>query len=206
DVDVRVVCATHQDLTGLMKTGGFREDLFYRISEVTLNIPPLRERTAEIPALAGLFIDEAARDAGLHEGAPVLSSDAERWLVRYAWPGSIRELRNAIGRAVILATAGLIEPEHLQPESYQPRTGRGSGRPAASLPAPEVQAPVDDGPPPDLSEADLAERQRIIDALAACGGNQTRAAKLLGITRRMLISRLERYDIPRPRAKRRGED
>ncbi|MCA9709618.1 MAG: sigma 54-interacting transcriptional regulator, partial [Myxococcales bacterium] len=125
DVDVRFVAATNQDLERDAQTGRFREDLYYRLNGISLVIPPLRERTAEIPALAGLFIDEAARDAGLHEGAPVLSSDAERWLVRYAWPGNIRELRNAIGRAVILATAGVIEPEHLQPESYQPRAGRG---------------------------------------------------------------------------------
>ncbi len=200
DVDVRFVAATNQNLDQDIQTGRFREDLYYRLNGISLVIPPLRERVAEIPALAKLFIDEAARDAGFDE-FPVLSGEAESWMGQYEWPGNIRELRNAVNRAVILASAGIIQPEHLQPETYQPRTGRGSGRPATppgSAPA-KASSPDEDRPPPGLSESDLVERQRIVDALAACGGNQTRAAKMLGIARRTLTSRLDKLGLPRPR-------
>ncbi len=200
DVDVRFVAATNQNLESDVQTGQFREDLYYRLNGISLVIPPLRERTAEIPQLAKLFISEAARDAGFDD-FPVLSDEAESWMGSYDWPGNVRELRNAVNRAVILASAGLIQPEHLQPESYSPRTGRGSGRPPPSgAPASvEASASDEDRPPPGLSEADLAERQRIVEALAACGGNQTRAAKMLGIARRTLTSRLDKLGLPRPR-------
>jgi two-component system response regulator AtoC len=204
EVDVRFVAATNQNLEQDVQTGRFREDLYYRLNGISLVIPPLRERASEIPKLAQRFIGEAARDAGLPE-TPVLSHEAESWMDGYEWPGNIRELRNAVNRAVILASAGVIQPEHLVPESYQPRTGRGSGRPATGalppLPTPSVEStnPDEDGPPVGLSEADVEERQRIVDALTACGGNQTRAARMLGIARRTLTSRLDRLSLPRPR-------
>lgn len=217
DVDVRFVAATNQNLAHDVQTGRFREDLYYRLNGISLVIPPLRERTAELSPLAQHFIAQAAKDAGFEDDTPRLSIEAEQWMRQYEWPGNIRELRNAINRAVILATGGLIEPGHLQPEHYQPRTGRGSGRPAAAAAAPSSAVPGgghgagpgvgipgvspsdEDRPPPGLSAADLAERQRIVDALAACGGNQTRAAKMLGIARRTLTSRLDKLGLPRPR-------
>ncbi len=201
DVDVRFVAATNQNLEHDVETGQFREDLYYRLNGISLVIPPLRERGSELPGLAQHFIGEAARDAGMPD-SPVLSSEAENWMDQYGWPGNIRELRNAVNRAVILASDGIIQPEHLQPETYQPRTGRGSGRantPPPPSPSVEATSPDEDGPPLALSEEDAKERQRIIDALAACGGNQTRAAKMLGIARRTLTSRLDRLVIPRPR-------
>ncbi|MEM9455361.1 MAG: sigma 54-interacting transcriptional regulator [Myxococcota bacterium] len=212
DVDVRFVAATNQNLTHDVQTGRFREDLYYRLNGISLVIPPLRERTAELSPLAQHFIAEAAKDAGFGNDTPRLSVEAEQWMRQYEWPGNIRELRNAINRAVILATGGLIEPGHLQPQSYQPRTGRGSGRPATATTAspampgshpgvgnPGISPSDEDRPPPGLSATDLAERQRIVDALAACGGNQTRAAKMLGIARRTLTSRLDKLGLPRPR-------
>ena len=203
EVDVRFVAATNQNLEHDVQVGRFREDLYYRLNGISLVIPPLRERSAEMTKLAQHFIGEAAKDAGLPE-TPVLSSEAEVWMGHYEWPGNIRELRNAVNRAVILASSELIQPEHLQPETYQPRTGRGSGRPVAPLPVPtpsvEATNPDEDGgPPAGLSEADLEERQRIVDALSSCGGNQTRAARLLGIARRTLTSRLDRLSLPRLR-------
>ncbi|MEX1367038.1 MAG: sigma 54-interacting transcriptional regulator [Nannocystaceae bacterium] len=200
DVDVRFVAATNQNLERDVRSGRFREDLYYRLNGISLVIPPLRERSSELPRLAQRFVDEAARDAGLTE-PPLLSSEAQGWMGRYQWPGNIRELKNAVNRAVILASDGIIQPEHLQPESYQPRTGLGSGRVPMPPPSPSLEAtnPDEDGAPLDLSEDDLAERQRIIDALASCGGNQTRAAKMLGIARRTLTSRLDKLSIPRPR-------
>jgi two-component system, NtrC family, response regulator AtoC len=225
EVDVRIVAATNQNLEQDVQTGRFREDLYYRLNGISLVIPPLRERVSEIPELAQRFIGEAAREAGL-PAPPVLSGEAVRWMERYAWPGNIRELRNAVNRAVILVAGGVILPEQLQPESYQPRTGRGSGRPVGpglanaeasgagerpldkavgaagerlGWPSERAAGADEDGPPVGLSEADLEERQRIIDALTACGGNQTRAARMLGIARRTLTSRLDRLALPRPR-------
>jgi len=195
EIDVRFVAATNQNLERDVERGEFREDLYYRLNGISLVIPPLRMRGTELPRLAQQFLSEATREAGLPE-APVFSPEAQRWMGEYAWPGNIRELRNAVNRAVILAASGVIEPEHLEAESYQPRTGHGSGRGAQDGTAPTTE---DDAAPPSLSEADALERQRIIDALAACGGNQTRAAKTLGIARRTLTTRLEKLSIPRPR-------
>lgn len=203
EVDVRFVAATNQNLEKEIELGRFREDLFYRLNGISLVIPPLRERSGEIPALARSFITEACKQAGF--GAqPVLSREAMEWMIKYGWPGNIRELRNAVNRAVLLATGGVIQPEHLRAEAYAPRTGRGSGRPgevAASAPAPVA-------PPPPASasasgsvplDPEDEERERILAALAACGGNQTRAAKVLGIARRTLTSKLGKFNLPRPR-------
>jgi len=204
DVDVRFIAATNQNLEKEIEHGNFREDLFYRLNGISLVIPPLRERVGEIPALARTFIAEACKQAGF--GAqPVLSRESLDWMTRHSWPGNIRELRNAINRAVLLATSGLIQPEHLRTEAYAPRTGRGSGRPnsepaaaaAPATPLPRVDTPMD---------PEEEERQRILAALAACGGNQTRAAKLLGIARRTLTSKLGRLGLPRPRKDREDEE
>jgi DNA-binding NtrC family response regulator len=201
DVDVRFVAATNQNLEHEVEAGTFREDLFYRLNGISLVIPPLRERSSEIPSLARTFIAAACSEAGFAQ-RPVLSADAAQWMANYEWPGNIRELKNAINRAVLLASGGVIQPEHLQTESYRPRTGRGSGRrPTAGTSSTSSGAVpmIDDPPPPGLSAAELEERVRIAEALATCGGNQTRAAKLLGIARRTLTSRLDKLGLPRPR-------
>lgn len=197
DVDVRFIAATNQNLEHEVEAGTFREDLYYRLNGITLVIPPLRERVSEIPSLARTFIAGACREAGFPT-QPQLSRDAVDWMATHTWPGNIRELRNAVNRAVLLASGGIIQPEHLQTEAYAPRTGRGSGRKLEG-PARSSAPMVDDDVPEGLTEAELAERQRIIDALAACGGNQTRAARTLGIARRTLTSRLDKLGLPRPR-------
>lgn len=196
DIDVRFIAATNQNLDKEIELGKFREDLFYRLNGISLVIPPLRERPEEIPQLARTFIDEATRAAGF-AAQPTLGRDAVAWMQQHTWPGNIRELRNAVNRAVLLATNGVIEPDHLQTDNYQPRSGRGSGRsPVAQEPAaPAPAAPVPAGADPAFE----AERQRVLDALAACGGNQTRAAKMLGIARRTLTTKLDKFGIPRPR-------
>lgn len=191
-VDVRFVSATHRNLAEDVAAGRFREDLFYRLNGISLVIPPLRERTDEIVPLARTFLAEAARDAGFG-AVPLLSAEAVSWMQSYAWPGNIRELKNAINRAVLLSTGGIVHTEHLAvANTYSP--GRTSAAPPAgfAVPAtlPAASMPV---------EGD--ERQRIIQALADCGGNQTRAAKQLGISRRTLSSRLNQLNIPRPRKK-----
>ncbi len=191
-VDVRFVSATHRNLADDVAAGRFREDLFYRLNGISLVIPPLRERTDEIVPLARTFLAEAARDAGFG-AVPLLAAEAVAWMQSYPWPGNIRELKNAINRAVLLSTGGLVLTEHLAVgNTYTP--GRISATPAPAFPVPAAVASVSTG-------GDGDERQRIIQALADCGGNQTRAAKQLGISRRTLSSRLNQLNIPRPRKK-----
>ena len=203
EVDVRFVAATNQNLEKEIDLGHFREDLFYRLNGISLVIPPLRERIGEIQPLARSFLTEACKQAGFGS-QPVLSRDSVEWMMKHSWPGNIRELRNAVNRAVLLATGGVIQPEHLRSEAYSPRTGRGSGRSNDSRP-PE--------PPPPMpavvvasADPDEEERQRVMAALAACGGNQTRAAKVLWIARRTLTSKLGKLGLPRPRKDRESGD
>jgi two-component system, NtrC family, response regulator AtoC len=197
-VDVRFIAATNQNLERDIELGRFREDLFYRLNGISLVIPPLRERTGEIASLARTFIAETCKQSGTF-AQPMLSQEAIEWMGEYPWPGNIRELRNAVNRAVLLASGGVIRPEHLQSTGYQPRTGRGSGR-ATLERKPEDGRPTTASPSSDLDDdLDAAERQRVLDALAACGGNQTRAARMLGIARRTLTSRLDKLGVPRPR-------
>jgi len=183
-VDLRVVAATHRDLQDEIAQGRFREDLYFRVCGVPVVIPPLRERREEIPRLLELFLAETAR---ANDVEPVtLSREAQAWLMNYDYPGNIRELRNIIQRGVLMATDGCIDLSTLRySPSYGVRDSR--GRPSVT-PAKKV----------DMSDPDAAERARIVDALAECGGNQTRAAKLLGISRRTLTNRLNRLKIKRP--------
>jgi two-component system, NtrC family, response regulator AtoC len=190
DIDVRFVSATHRDLDAEVSAGRFRADLFFRLNGITLRIPSLRERVGEIEPLARRFAEEASRRAGA--SAPLaLSPPALERLRGYDWPGNVRELRNVIERAVLLAGGAPISPEHLVFD------GPGSGRLA---PPREYAPPQAHGLPPSGPRADDdAERQRIIEALARCAGNQTHAAKLLGIARSTLVTRLDAYGLPRPR-------
>jgi two-component system, NtrC family, response regulator HydG len=186
-IDVRFVAATNRDLEEEVARGGFREDLFYRVNGIAIVIPPLRERVGEIPQLARLFVAQAASAAGLPE--PRLSDQALELLESYAWPGNIRELRNLMERAVLLSTDDLITDEHLPTEKM--RTG-GVARAA--------EQPLGAGRGASLrDDVDELERRRILDALDSCSGNQTRAARMLGISRNTLAARLEQFGIPRPR-------
>jgi len=182
-VDVRVVAATNRDLPAEVERGAFRRDLYFRLAGMTLEIPPLRERRNEIGALARAFIAEFARSAGLAE-VPTLSSAALEALARYSWPGNVRELRNAIERAVVLSDGEPIVP--------------------ANLPVERRWAPV---PPASGARPHGGdERARIEEALARCGGSQVRAAALLGISRRTLVTRLTDLGLPRPRKSRPAAD
>ena len=186
-LDVRFVAATNRDLELEVEAGRFRRDLYFRLAAATLIIPPLRERPAEIEALAQRFCAEAAGRLG--EDAPALSDAAVKRLREHAWPGNVRELRNAIERAVLLA-GSTIDVEHLP-------------FPDLESPAPEPAAAPQRGDEPAAatlaSELATLERARILDALERTGGNQTRAAELLGMPRRTLIKRLGAYGIKRPR-------
>ncbi|MBN1210524.1 MAG: sigma 54-interacting transcriptional regulator [Myxococcaceae bacterium] len=188
-VDVRFVAATHQDLEACVARGTFRQDLYFRINGFTLTIPPLRERVAEIAAVSRYFIERFASEQG--RPPPVLTPEAQVLLERHPWPGNLRELRNVMGRALVLCRGGAIQPEHLVFDAPQ--------KPAEPSRAevPPTPFPLTSG---KLGE-DIAalERQRIQEALERCVGNQTEAAKLLGISRRTLVTRLGTYGLPRPR-------
>jgi DNA-binding NtrC family response regulator len=189
-IDVRFVTATNRDLEAEVVAGRFRQDLYFRVGGVTLLVPPLRSRPEEIEPLARRFVATSAKQLG--RKPPALSKAALALLAGYRWPGNIRELRNVMERAVLLCAGPTIEPEHLPREKL---AALWVTPPAAGAPAPAAAAPA------PASTGGDAERQRIIDALAECGGNQTRAAKLLGISRRTLLYRLDAMAIARPQKK-----
>jgi transcriptional regulator with PAS, ATPase and Fis domain len=211
-IDVRFVAATNRDLEAEIDRGTFRRDLYYRLNGISLMIPPLRERVSEIEGLARAFILNACRQVGRGR-PPALAADALDLMRRYSWPGNIRELRNVIERAVLLAGDGDIGVEHLPVEKLRatlahpstpdlasfnpPPASPPPAAPAAAPPRPADAAATDSG----RLRADLeaVERQHILDALAKTGGNQTEAARLLGISRRTLLTRLDHYAISRPR-------
>jgi two-component system, NtrC family, response regulator AtoC len=185
-VDLRVVACTNRDLEAESERGAFRRDLYFRLAVMPLVVPPLRERVGEIEGLALAFIEHASRSAE-RKSVPVLAPDALAALQRYPWPGNVRELRNVIERAVLISRDGVIRDEHVPVERLRTTVYRqGTAGPRAQ------------GPDPEEKSASQ-ERQRLLDALAACGGNQSRAAKRLGISRRTLVTRLGKFSLPRPR-------
>jgi DNA-binding NtrC family response regulator/DNA-binding CsgD family transcriptional regulator len=192
-VDVRFVAASNRDLPSAVKAGRFRRDLLYRLGAITLTVPPLRERPSEIEPLARTFLDDICIRFGLDRMS--LSDATVAVLEEYRWPGNVRELRNVIERAAILVEADVIEPYHLDLRPDFGIASRIDGA-AAGL------HPVD----PDALDPALmvlggaaSERGRIEAALGQCGGNQRRAAEMLGIPLRTLVRRIARLDLPRPR-------
>jgi transcriptional regulator with GAF, ATPase, and Fis domain len=177
--DIRVIAATNRDLHAAMQRGGFREDLYYRLGVFEIELPPLRERAEDVLELADTFLREIGETVG--RPAAGFEREARRDLVNYPWPGNVRELRNAIERAIILADGGYIRSEHLPVTATRkaPSTGEAS---TAPLPAGGVNL-------------DAIERSLVIKALAQARHNKTRAAKLLGLTRAQLYSRIEKYGL-----------
>jgi transcriptional regulator with GAF, ATPase, and Fis domain len=179
-VDIRVVAATNRDLHGAMRRGEFREDLYYRLSVFEIALPPLRNRLDDILELADAFLQEIGGAVGKPPAG--IARDARDQLLNYEWPGNVRELRNAIERAVILADGGYIRSEHL-PVTVP----RGSVPVAPAGPAPVL-------PPGGVNLEDI-ERSLVAKALTQARFNKTRAAKLLGLTRAQLYSRIEKYGL-----------
>ena len=171
-VDVRVIAATNRDLTALVREGRFREDFYYRLNVFSIEVPPLRERKEDIVPMAHAFLSRKGLPASK------LSREAEARLEGYRWPGNVRELENALERSLILSGEGGIEAEHLGPAG--PSLGRGGGR---GVRAADVLG--------EGFNLDVFERELMYAALERAGGNKTAAAKLLGITRRRLYSRLQ---------------
>jgi DNA-binding NtrC family response regulator len=186
-VDVRIVAATNVDLRQMMTEGRFREDLFYRLHVISIQLPPLRDRKEDIPLLVQHFLDKYAEEN--RKGPLELSPDALDLLVEYDWPGNVRELENAIERAVVLASGARIGVE-LIPE--QVRSG------------PRFQIPQFSLPPGGISFKDVTadfEKRLIQSTLEAAGGVQKRAAELLHVKPTTLNEMIKRYDIrPRRRA------
>ena len=188
-VDLRVVSCTNKNLEAEIEQGTFRKDLYYRLAQFPLEVPPLRERPGEIDELARAFAAQAGRAQGLKR-TPVLSPEAQAELRRYSWPGNVRELRNVIERAVVFCTDGVIRPEDVPVDRLR-TTVFSPGDPSPAVPPPP-------GPGPGKG-ASKNQRQQLEDALAACAGNQTRAAKLLHISRQALIKRIKKYGLLQPR-------
>jgi len=177
-VDVRIIAATNKNLPAEVAKGHFREDLYYRLNVVSLELPPLRDRRSDIPALAKFFLDRYAKD----NGKPIegFSPETMELLMSHDWPGgNVRELENAIERAVVLASGSLIESKAL-PTSVRPRV---------ALPGMPVV--------PGATLADL-EKYAIMETLKATGGSTSKAAEILGISVRTIQYRLHQYnDAPR---------
>jgi transcriptional regulator with PAS, ATPase and Fis domain len=189
-IDVRFIAATNRDLESEVARGAFRQDLYYRLNGITLAIPPLRERQSEVTKLAELFLQRAAQELG--RSVPRFSPAALALLQQHPWPGNIRELQNVIERAMLLCgDEPEILPAHL---------------PVDKLASSAVRRPL---APMSASAGDLAargdddERARIVAALERCNGNQTYAARELGIARSTLVVKMTVYDLPRPRSGRR---
>ena len=183
-VDVRVIAATARDLTGLVKSGEFREDLFYRLNVVSIHLPPLRERPEDIALLVQHFVKTVADRLGLPN--PEVSDEAMRILTGYTWPGNVRELENAIERALVLSDGdGRITALDLD-DRFDADAG-----------APEATAPIA-VPEDELSLKVVmprVERTLIERALGKTGGNRTKAATLLGISHRALLYKLKEHGI-----------
>lgn len=175
EVDVRIIAATNRDLRAMVAEGTFREDLYFRLNGITIEVPPLRERREQIAQIAGELLTKACAEA--RRPPMALTKEAIARLESYEWPGNVRELKNAIDRAVLLSQSEAIDPMTL---------------PAGGVSEEGARARL---------RSDLAafERERIVEALEKCAGNQTKAAQLLGISRRTLVSRLGEYNLPRPR-------
>jgi DNA-binding NtrC family response regulator len=195
-IDVRFIAATHRDLVQEIRDKHFRSDLYYRLNGLCLEIPPLRDRRSEIRPLCDAFLARLAKESGIAR-VPHISDDAAALLEAYAWPGNIRELRNVMERALLLSDGEDLEPDHLPLETLRDPVDLGPvaiGGRDGDIDGDAAGAANDDR----WNAKEKQERARILEALKAEGGNQTRAAKKLGISRGTLLARLERFEIARP--------
>lgn len=197
-VDIRVLASTNRNLSEAVGAGQFREDLFYRLNVVNLNLPPLRERMGDISLLAEFFVQRYSRRLG--KSPLILSSEALALLESYYWPGNVRELKNAIERAVILAQGAVILPLHL-PEELSLESAGAPGEQEAhrvrGTPSPvkTSEAPLS-GPLPTLRQAlHETERGLIAEALRRTGGNKSKTARILDISRRALQYKIDAYNL-----------
>jgi transcriptional regulator with GAF, ATPase, and Fis domain len=193
-VDVRVIAATHQDLEDLMRQKRFREDLYYRLKVIALHLPPLRERREDIPELVLHFLRQYAQRCG--KAVTQIDDDALALLKSYSWPGNIRELENVIERAVVVMEGATVTEADFPPELLRDvgdlawsADGDGDGADGEGL---GLGLRVE---PAERAERALRERERLVRALAAAGGNKAEAARALGMARSTLVSRLKKFGL-----------
>ena len=167
-VDVRLIAATNEDLKAAIKSGAFREDLYHRINEFTIYMPHLCERGEDIPLFANFFLDQANRE--LEKPVPGFLPEAMERISQYTWPGNLREMRNTVMRAALLAQGNPIRVEHLGIDM-------------------NIDKPINILHDPD------SERTKIVSALQKCSGNKSKAAAMLGIDRKTLFNKLKLYQI-----------
>jgi len=175
-VNVRIIAATNQDLRQAVKAGTFREDLFFRLNVVTITLPPLRERTEDIPQLTEFFLKKHCLEA--KKPVMQISLPAMKVLSVYPWPGNVRELQNAIERAVVLKTGEVVTPEDFALQPMDLSEGDDAGK---DLPFHEA--------------VEHHKRMIIRRALALAGGSQTRAADMLGLQRTYLARLIKQMEI-----------
>jgi len=207
EVDVRFVCATNRDVEERLAAGLLRHDLYFRLSQFVVFVPPLRARPTEIPLLVASFARRMARR--VDRPVPEFMPEAIHFLVGQPWPGNIRALRNVVERAVVLAAgsridrdlvAGLLQTERAAVSPATPP----APVPVAPAPAVAPSAPADASGLPIDARLRALEEKTLRDALAATGGNQAQAARLIGISRRALIHRMAKYGIHPARGERRS--
>jgi Nif-specific regulatory protein len=175
-VDVRIIAATNRDLEAAVESGAFREDLYYRLNIMPIQVPPLRERIEDIPALAKFLVEKI----GCKQGRELSITDsAIRLLVRHDWPGNVRELENTLERAAILCQGEVIDREAILESGIEEGLPLKPSLPQAS----------------NLSDPELSERERVIAALEQAGWVQAKAARLLGMTPRQIAYRIQTLKI-----------
>jgi PAS domain S-box-containing protein len=184
-VDVRIVTATNRDLPAMVAAGRFREDLFYRINVIPLILPPLRERMEDIPLLAESFFRRLQLKSD--KALATIAYDTMGMLMTYSWPGNVRELRSAFEYAFVACPGGAIQPKHLPPAILQHCT--------CAPPVPPSSGGLAAGATPPSSTGGLSPKDTLIAALSRTGGNQSEAARILGVSRGTVWNRMRRYGI-----------
>jgi DNA-binding NtrC family response regulator len=196
-VNVRVLAATNRDLRAMVQEGRFREDLYYRLSVIHTRVPPLAERPDDIMLLADHFLDRLR--SSVVRPIEGFAAEAETAMRAYTWPGNVRELRNAVERAIVLGDGSRIELGDLPPELRSGAAAAPSPAAAVSMPAmsPPAATPVPAAPPAFGEPRSLKELERegIVNALRATGGNKAQAAALLQIDRSTLYKKIKDYGI-----------
>jgi DNA-binding NtrC family response regulator len=187
ETDVRILAATNRDLTADVASGRFREDLFYRLAVLEIRIPPLRERTGDLPLLAGHLLRKLG--AKNHKEIRSIAPSFVEALTRHSWPGNVRELENVLERALILSRSDTLGPELLPPQIAALVGGVGAGESQM-----DAHLDLSAGLPGAMEEA---EREALIRALDASGGHRERTADALGISRRTLQYKLKKYGLTR---------
>ncbi|HJL15204.1 MAG TPA: sigma 54-interacting transcriptional regulator [Sandaracinaceae bacterium LLY-WYZ-13_1] len=191
EVDVRVVAATHRDLPAMVTDGTFREDLYYRLAEVVVELPPLRDRLDDVPVIAGRILRDLAADGPVVE----LGEDAVAALTRRSWPGNVRELRNVLKRATVLASGPVLGAQDLKLEVAGPLRDAGGARTGGGAPA-QLEV-ADDLPIKEARDRWVApmEREYLVRIVSRCAGDLDRAADEAGIHRKSLERLLRQHGL-----------